>query len=126
MARLPSHELDSSTSPVDDFVQARVPPDLQPIVTSLRALMRQCAPQAQEIITYGIPAYRVRRVVAVINPTKKDITFSFSRGAEFVDRHGLLKGVGKLSKHVKLKSLSDLDRPALSDYIRQALALDAK
>jgi hypothetical protein len=65
-------------------------------------------------------------MVAVISPTKKDITFAFSRGAEFEDKYGLLQGVGKVSKHVKIKNLEDVNIEALRYYINQALALDAK
>lgn len=92
----------------------------------IRELMKECAPNAKEIISYGIPAYRVRRILAVISPTKKDITFAFSRGAEFEDKYNLLQGVGKVSKHVKIKNLADANHEALRYYIKQALEFDAK
>ena len=76
----------------------------------IRELMKECAPKAQESISYGIPAYKLRRIIAVISPTKKDITFSFSRGAQFKDKYGLLKGVGKSSKHVKIKSVATANK----------------
>lgn len=84
------------------------------------------APEASEGISYGIPAWRVRRIIAVISPTKRDITFSFSRGAQFEDKYGLLRGVGKSSKHVKIKNLDGVNKEALRYYIRQALELDKK
>lgn len=111
---------------VDEFVQTNVLPEFRDVVTMLRELMREAAPEAQELISYGIPAYRMRRIVAVISPTKKDITFSFSRGSQFEDRYGLLKGVGKSSKHVKLKSVDTADRDALRYYIKQAVEFDAR
>lgn len=88
--------------------------------------MREMAPEASEGISYGIPAWRVRRIIAVISPTKRDITFSFSRGAQFEDKYGLLRGVGKSSKHVKIKNLDGVNKEALRYYIRQALELDKK
>ncbi len=88
--------------------------------------MRDYAPDVQEVISYGIPSYRAKRIIAVISPTKKDITFAFSRGAEFEDKYGLLRGVGKVSKHVKIKNLADLNKDALRYYVKQALELDAK
>jgi hypothetical protein len=111
---------------VDDFVAARVLPEFQPVVALIRELMKTCAPQAKEMISYGIPAYKGRRILAVISPTQKDITFSFSRGAQFEDRYGLLRGVGKSSKHVKIKSVASANLDALRDYIQQALDFDAK
>ena len=111
---------------VDEFVQARVLPEYRDIVTALRALMKECAPDAEEGISYGIPAYRGRRMLAVISPTKKGITFAFSRGAEFEDRYGLLEGVGKVSKNVRIRRVEEIDQAALRYYIGQALELDAE
>jgi hypothetical protein len=111
---------------VDEFVKTKVLSEFHPVVAEIRALMKEYAPDAQEIISYGIPAYRVKRIIAVISPTKKDITFAFSRGAEFEDRYGLLQGVGKVSKHVKLKNLADMNIEALRYYIQQALEFDAR
>lgn len=110
---------------VDAFVKTKVPPEQQEIAAAIRKLMREAAPDAVETISYGIPAWRGNRVLVVMNPSKSGITFSFSRGAGFTDKYGLLEGVGKVSRHVKIKSLKDLDKAALEDYIRQALELDA-
>lgn len=111
---------------VDEFVKSKVLPEHQDVVAMIRGLMREVAPNAKEVISYGIPAYRGKRVLAVISPTKKDITFAFSRGAEFEDRYGLLQGVGKVSKHVKIKSLDGVNRDALRYYVKQALEFDAR
>ncbi len=111
---------------VDEFVQARVLPEYRDIVAALRALMKECAPDAEEGISYGIPAYRGRRMLAVISPTKKGITFAFSRGAEFEDRYGLLEGVGKVSKNVRIRRVEEIDQAAMRYYIGQALELDAE
>jgi len=111
---------------VDQFVRTRVLPELRPVVAMIRELMKDCAPKAQESISYGIPAYKLRRIIAVISPTKKDITFSFSRGAQFEDKYGLLSGVGKSSKHVKIKSVGAANKQALRYYIKQAVKSDAK
>jgi hypothetical protein len=46
--------------------------------------------------------------------------------AEMEDKHGLLRGVGKVSRHVKLKSPDSVEEVALRDYIRQALELEAR
>ena len=110
---------------VDDFVRTKVLPEFQPIVAVIRELMKECAPDAKEVISYGIPAYKAKRILAVISPTKKDITFAFSRGAEFEDKYGLLRGVGKVSKHVKIKKLAEVNKDALRYYIQQALEFDA-
>ncbi len=111
---------------VDEFIRDRVLPEYRPIVQLIRAVMREAAPQATELISYGIPAYKCRRILAVISPTKKGITFAFSRGAEFEDKYGLLEGVGKVSKNVRFTNVEEVNKPALRYYIRQALAFDKR
>lgn len=111
---------------VDEFVLRRVLPEYRDIVTEIRKLMREYAPGASELISYGIPTYRGKRAIAVISPTKQGITLAFSRGASFEDRYGLLEGVGKVSKNVRMKTLKDVNKTALRYYIKQALELDSR
>jgi uncharacterized protein YdhG (YjbR/CyaY superfamily) len=111
---------------VDEFVNSKVLPEFREVVELIRQSMRELAPDVQEMISYGIPAYKGKRILAVISPTKKDITFSFSRGAQFEDKYALLKGVGKSSKHIKLKRVKDTKKEVLEYYIKQALDFDLK
>jgi hypothetical protein len=111
---------------VDEFVKANVLAQHQDIVAMLRELMREMAPNAREQMSYGMPVWKGRRIFAWVSPTKKDITFAFSRGAEFEDKHGLLQGVGKRSRHVKINDLRLVKKAALRYYVNQALAFDAK
>ena len=109
---------------VNDFVKLKVAPEHQPTVAALRRLMKKHAPEAKEGITYGILAWKRKRMLAVINPTKKAVTFAFAGGATFSDKHGLLQGAGKVSKHVKIKSVAEINTTALRDYIRQAVRFE--
>jgi len=111
---------------VDEFVKTKVLPDYRDIVAQIRQLMHELAPDAKEEISYGIPTYKVNRIIAVISPTKKDITFSFSHGTEFQDKYKLLKGMGKWSKHLKFKTVEDVNEEVVGYYVRQALDYDTK
>jgi hypothetical protein len=112
---------------VDEFVTHKVLPEFHDIVSMLRELMRECAPHATEQISYGLPMWKGERApLAWISPTRRDITFGFTYGAEFDDGYGLLKGVGKHAKHVKIKKLADANQEALRWYIQQALERDAR
>ena len=110
---------------IEEFLEYKVAPEYRPVVEALRELMKKHAPEAKEEISYGILGWRIRRIIAVVSPTKKDTTFAFSRGADFADKHGLLRGVGKVSKNVKIKKVEDINEAALRDYIRQAVELEA-
>lgn len=88
--------------------------------------MREHAPAAAEQIAYGIPTWRANKIFAFLSPSKTAITFGFTRGGEFDDRYGLLRGTGKRSRHLKLRSVADVNAVALRYYIRQAVRRDAK
>jgi hypothetical protein len=106
---------------VDGFVKTKVLPEYRDIVSMLRELMHEMAPDAKEAISYGIPVYKRKRILALISPTKKGITFAFSRGAEFEDKYGLLKGVGQVSKHVKIKKYENCKQRSSSILYKTSL-----
>jgi hypothetical protein len=114
-----------SSDEVDAFVREKVPPEYHPVVGKLRELMREMAPDAKEVISYGIPMFKRRKYLAVISPSKTGITFSFTYGTRFDNKYGLLRGEGKVSRHVKIKSLETLNEEALRYYIQQALEIDS-
>ena len=111
---------------VDEFVKSKVLPEYRDVVELIRQYMCELAPKVQGMISYGIPAYKGQRILAVISPSKKGITFSFSRGAQFEDSYNLLKGAGKSSKHLKLKNLGEVKEEVMEYYIKQALDCDLK
>ncbi|WP_067458673.1 DUF1801 domain-containing protein [Actinomadura macra] len=109
---------------IDAYIADKLDPRYAGIVDVLRTLMVAHAPGAEECLTYGSPAWRGAKLLAVISQSKTHLTFAFERGAAFQDAHGLLEGVGKNTRHVKIKSIDDIDEVALRDYIEQAVALD--
>jgi uncharacterized protein YdhG (YjbR/CyaY superfamily) len=114
------------TITVDDYVNSQVPPEHRDTVVMLRAVVRGCAPQAEEAVSYGMPVFKVGgKIFAWIIATKKDITFSFRAGISFEDNYRLLRGTGKHARHVKIKSVESIDEGVLRYYIKQALILDA-
>lgn len=94
---------------VDEFVKQKVLPEYRDIVALLRSMMRECAADAREVVSYGVPIYKKRRTLAVISPTKKGITFALSKGADFEDKYGLIEGEGKVSKNVRMKDLKEVN-----------------
>jgi hypothetical protein len=110
---------------VDEFVKAKVRPEHRPIVDAIRSLMKECAPKAEEVISYAMPVYRFTKPFAWINAGKSAVTLGFREGRSFEDRYGLLRGAAKHAKNVRMASLADVNRPALKYYIRQAVKLDS-
>src|ERR1700694_4285549 len=111
---------------VDEFVRRKVPPEFRPVVAAIRSQMKQHASAANEAISYGIPMYGLKKPIAWSNPSQTGVTFGFREGASFEDRYGLLRGVGKHARHVRMKNLDQVNAPALEYYIKQALKLDTR
>jgi len=57
-------------------------PEHREIITMLHKRMDGMAPDAAKGLSYEIPAFKGKHMITVISPTKKDINFAFSRGAE--------------------------------------------
>jgi hypothetical protein len=93
------------------------------------ARMRARLPDAIELVYDNYNALAIG-----FSPTEKtsDAIFSiavwprwvslfFLQGAGLPDPGGLLKGNGKVARHIVLKDASDLDRPAVQELIARAL-----
>jgi hypothetical protein len=110
---------------VDEFVETSVLPEFRPVVATIRSLMKEHAPGAQEVISYGMPVYKGKKIFAWITSTGRDVSVGFSRGVQMEDRYGLLRGAAKGgSRRVKMKDLDEVDKAALGYYIKQAVKLD--
>ena len=109
---------------VDEFVENKVLPEYRPLVAAIRSLMKEAAPRAKEVISYGTPMYVQNKTLAWITPNKQGITLGFMHGANFEDKYGLLRGTAKHAKHVKMKNLDQVNKPALKYYVKQAIKLD--
>ena len=58
--------------PIDDYIAAAAPA-AQPILTRIRAAVREAVPDATECISYQMPALRVRKVFFYFAAFKKHI-----------------------------------------------------
>ena len=68
-------------------------------------------------------AVEAANTVCFISAYKKHVSLGFSQGVNLDDPNGLLKGTGKLQRHVKLKKPADLQNPALKEILIQAWSL---
>jgi len=110
---------------VDEFVKDKVKPDYQGVVAELRALFRATAPRAREAMSYGLPMYfQSKSAFAWISPNQKGISLGFREGVQLEDRYGLLRGSVKHARHIQIRSVAAVNKPALRYYIKQALKLE--
>lgn len=99
-------------------------PDVDAIASRARSLLFSVLPEAYEIVWtkqktvgYGTGPKKMTEHFCWIAPATRHVTLGFNYGAELPDPTSLLEGTGKLFRHVKLASATDVDRPALRDLI---------
>lgn len=115
---------------IDTFIQDKVLEPYQPIVHKFRLLIQTAYPELKEEMRggtekyYGVPVYRLKRIIISLSPTKKGITFSFTEGKLFEDKYGLLEGQGNKSLNLRLETEAAYSDEILSYYIKQAIDFD--
>ena len=113
----------------------KVPAAVRPTVTAAIKAVREAAPQAEEV-PYQMEAPRSERMmwkivrfavnganVVGVGTFPRHSTIFFYRGRELDSGDGLLRGTGKNTRFVTLRSPSDVARPELKRLIRKAFAL---
>lgn len=103
---------------LDDWQFAN--PTLYEIASSVRTRILQLADAVDEEVKYGGILFAAPEPFCGIFVYKQHVSVEFSHGAEIVDPHGLLEGQGKGRRHLKLRTLEDVENKYLTDYLRLA------
>jgi len=59
---------------IDGYIQAQ-PPHVQPLLEQMRDIIRKAAPKAEEVISYGMPAFKGFRVLVYFAAAKEHMGF---------------------------------------------------
>jgi Domain of unknown function (DU1801) len=100
---------------------------IQELTLGLRELvleeMAPCCEYIVEVyivsILYG-PTHRMKDAICYIGVIKDHVNLGFHRGSELSDPERILEGTGKQMRHIKIRNMSDLDRPAIRAYLQEA------
>ena len=110
-----------------DEVIAQASPQVQALARAGRALLADVMPgitevpwARQKIAGYGVGPKKMSQHFCYLAPFKRHLNFGFFYGAHLPDPHGLLEGGGKDLRHVKIRQLSELERPALRQLVEAA------
>jgi hypothetical protein len=108
------------------------PEDVKQIARAVRSLVLERMPGVVEWIDTGngLGAYgtekKMSALLFAIIPHKSHVNLQFADGVELDDPDGLVEGTGKRIRHVKFRSLEDVDRPAAHRLVDQQVALRTK
>jgi len=112
---------------IEDFLAA-YDPQVQNVCFQLRQLVKELLPDSEEIlyegwknISYGKGASRSDKdLIVYIAPFKDSVNLGFFRGAILPDPKSLLKGTGKMLRHVKVKSMEDANLDDVKELVVEA------
>ena len=94
------------------------------IVSEVRRIILNAAPEALESIKWAQPVYEINGPFAYIKAFKKAVNFGFWRGAEIEDPQDLLQGSGEKMRHFKIGKMEDINETVFTDYVQQAVKLN--
>ncbi len=117
------------TTQIDEFLQT-YNDTVHAIAQATRLLVKEVIPVATELfyegyntIYYQIGANAARKVI-YIEPYQEHVNLRFSYGTLLPDPEGLLQGISKQRRHVKLASVEDVARPAVRALLEAAYAFE--
>jgi len=97
------------------------------VVKGLRALVKRTIAGCEEYVNpWKIPSFDSNGTVCGFMTGKEHVTFIFLRGVALPDPEGLLEGTGKSVRHVKVRTVADVKRPALKKLIAEAAKLNKR
>lgn len=108
-------------------VIAKATPEIQALARAARGLLAEVMPgiteapwARQKIAGYGVGPKKMSEHFCYLAPFKKHLNFGFMYGAQLPDPENLLEGTGADLRHVKIRSLADLEQPALRQLVEEA------
>ena len=97
------------------------------VVKGLRSLVKRTLAGCEEYVNpWKIPSFDSNGTVCGFMTGKEHVTFIFLRGAALPDPGGLLEGTGKFVRHVKVRTMEDVKKPALKKLIVEAAKLNKR
>jgi len=98
------------------------------LALALREIILEEQPDASETIyrVYTVAIWfgfsgKMKDMFCYITTQTRHINLGFPRGATLPDPNRVLEGEGKTMRHIKFKSMSDLERPFVRRYIQAAI-----
>lgn len=90
------------------------------IVEAVRALVKKTFKSASEEVKYGGILFSSGVHFCGVFAYKEHVSVEFGAGAKITDAIGLLEGSGKGRRHLKLKSVADVESKRLAEYLSLA------
>lgn len=91
LPKLVKHVKPTKPTTIDEYL-APLPPDQRAALEKLRKTIRDAAPKAVECISYGLAAFRMKRMLVGFGASGSQCAFYLMSGSIVADHEEMLKG----------------------------------
>ena len=98
-----------------------IDPEKFEILTQLRQVVFSNYPKTNERMMYGGIMFSLEDDFGGLFVRKQHISFEFSNGFTMNDPKKLLEGTGKFRRHLKIRSLADIEDKKVDFFVKQAV-----
>lgn len=102
---------------VSEYIK-NAPEDQGEIMAAIRKLIHQNVEGVAEEYKWSRPVFRLDKDFAYLKTAKNHVTLGFFNFEKINDKDNELEGTGKEMRHIKIKSMSDIDEGKLKDWIK--------
>lgn len=101
---------------VTDYIN-KAPKDQQEIMNAIRLLVHQSVKNVTEEFKWSRPIFKLKKDFAYLQSNKNHVNLGFYIGFQKLnDPKGLLEGTGKTMRHIKLRTVKDIDSKLLKEW----------
>ena len=93
----------------------------QAVLNSLRELIFSLVPNANEQFKWSRPVYTTDKDFCYLKTTKKAVTLGFFEFDKIKTNNHLIEGTGKSMRHIKIKTIEEIEQFGISEMINEVL-----
>ncbi len=97
------------------------PKEQKEIMEAIRKLIHESVPGVTEEFKWSRPVFKSDKDFAYLKTAKAYVTLGFFNFQKLNDKKNLLKGTGKDMRHIKLKSINDVDKKLLIEWFKASV-----
>lgn len=99
-----------------------VNPERYDLVQEVRKTIYETVPNASERVMYGGFMFAAPQPFCGVFAYAEHVSIEFGRGCDLQDEWSVLEGKGKLRRHIKIRTVDEIQAKHLAAYIAQAFA----
>lgn len=115
---------DNRTSEKVDLYIQKLSGEVKEITEELRKLVLETSEELTEELKWGMPNYTYNGLAVYLQTAKNHVNFGIHKGGKIAekDTKNLFEGSGENMKHIKIRSLDDIDKEYFQMLVKEIMA----